>query len=175
MLTVPDGFAEFVAARSPALLRSAWLLTGDWFTAQDLVQASLAKTWPRWDRVLRRDDPEVYVRRVMFNTYATWRRRRWRDERATDVLPERALVDAGYAEVEHRDALRTALAALPRRQRAVIVLRYFDDLTEQQTAAVLGCAVGTVKSSAARALAALRKHPSLSGLQMRSAPDDQRS
>lgn len=87
MVTVPEGFAEFVASRSPALLRSAWLLTGDWFTAQDLVQVSLAKTWPRWDRVLRRDDPEVYVRRVMFNTYATWRRRRWHGERVTEYCP----------------------------------------------------------------------------------------
>lgn len=164
VVTVPDGFAEFVAARSPALLRTAWLLTGDWFTAQDLVQVSLAKTWPRWARLLRRDDPEVYVRRVMINTYATWRRRRWHGERPTEVLPERALVEAGYAEVDQREALRSALSALPRRQRAVIVLRYFDDLTEQQTATVMGCAVGTVKSTAARALATLRQHPSLNGL-----------
>jgi RNA polymerase sigma-70 factor (sigma-E family) len=160
----PEGFAAFVQDRSPSLLRSAWLLTGDWASAQDLVQAALVKTWQRWDHVLRRDDPEVYVRRVMINTLATWRRRRWKGELPTEVLPERPVADSGFEGIERREALLAALASLPRRQRAVVVLRYFDDLTERQAAQVLGCAVGTVKSSTAKALAQLRTDPSLRAL-----------
>jgi RNA polymerase sigma-70 factor (sigma-E family) len=163
-VAAPDGFAAFVQTRSPSLLRSAWLLTGDWASAQDLVQVALSKTWQRWDHLIRRDEPEVYVRRVMFNTYATWRRRRWSGEIPTEALPELPVADAAFDDLERRDALLTALASLPRRQRAVIVLRYFDDLTERQTAAVLGCAVGTVKSSTAKALAQLRAHSALRGL-----------
>ena len=164
MVDEPDGFAAFVDARSPSLLRTAWLLTGDWFSAQDLVQAALAKTWPRWRHVLRRDDPEVYVRRVMINTYATWRRRRWNGEIPTADLPEQTTPQSGFDSSEQRQVLLLALAGLPRRQRAAVVLRYFDDLTEQQTAAVLGCAVGTVKSTTARALVTLRRDPRLRGV-----------
>jgi RNA polymerase sigma-70 factor (sigma-E family) len=160
----PEGFGEFVEARSRSLLRSAWLLTGDWAAAQDLVQVALTKTWPRWEHILRRDDPEVYVRRIMINTSNTWRRRRWHAEIPTETLPEQATVDPGFAYAERRDALQAALAGLSRRQRAVIVLRYFDDLSEEQTAAVLGCAVGTVKSTAARSLAKLRLDPALQGM-----------
>src|SRR5580693_4628371 len=83
-----DGFAQFVDLRQRALQRTAWLLTGDWALAEDLVQTALARTWPRWDRIVRRDDPEVYVRRVMVNTWATWSRRRWRGERASAAVPD---------------------------------------------------------------------------------------
>lgn len=152
----PAGFREFVATRSRSLLRTGWLLTGDWHTAQDLVQTALAKTWPRWEGLTRRDQPELYVRRVMVNTYATWWRRRWRGEVPAEALPDSPTVHDDFAQVDLRHAVRAALAGLPRRQRAVVVLRYFDDLTEPQTAQVLGCSVGTVKSQTAKALAKLR-------------------
>ncbi len=146
-------FEEYVAARSAALWRSAWLLTGDRHRAEDLVQTALMKCWRRWDRI---DDPgavEAYVRRTMVTTYTDWWRRRWNGELPTDDLPER--VDAGADPGLRRDVL-VALAALPRGQRAVVVLRFYDDLTEEQTAAALGVSVGTVKSQTSRALCALR-------------------
>ncbi len=158
----PEGFAEFVAARSPALLRTAWLLTGDTAAAQDLVQVALARTWPRWRTIRRREDPEAYVRRVIVNTYATWWRRRWRGEVPTELLPDRAGPDDPYAQVDARRALVAALVRLPRGQRAVVVLRFYDDLTEPQVAALLGCSLGTVKSQTAKALAKLRAQPGLS-------------
>src|ERR1700756_3801607 len=83
-----EGFAQFVAAREGALQRTAWLLTGDWALAEDLVQTALIRSWPRWERIRRRDDPEIYVRRVMVNTWTTWSRRRWRGERASESLPD---------------------------------------------------------------------------------------
>ena len=156
------GFEEFVAARSPALLRTAWLLTGDDGLAQDLVQTALAKAWPRWDSV-RHDDPEGYVRAIVATTYATWWRRKGRGEVPTETLPDSATPDA-YADADLRDPVRRALATLTRGQRAVVVLRHFDDLTEAQTAAALGISVGTVKSQHARAMAALRTSPHLQGL-----------
>jgi RNA polymerase sigma-70 factor (sigma-E family) len=159
----PDGFREFVSARSRALLRTAWLLTGDWATAQDLVQTALAKTWPAWSRITRTDDPEVYVRRVLVTTYATWWRRRWRAEVPVRELPE-ALSPDEFALSDQRVVVAAALSSLTRGQRAVVVLRYFDDLTEAQTAAALGCSVGTVKSQHARALAALRASAPLAAL-----------
>jgi RNA polymerase sigma-70 factor (sigma-E family) len=159
----PDGFREFVAARSRALLRTAWLLTGDWASAQDLVQTALAKTWPAWSRITRTDDPEVYVRRVLVTTYATWWRRRWHGETPLGALPETLAPDA-FDAADRRAVVASALAGLTRGQRAVVVLRYFDDLTEAQTAAALGCSVGTVKSQHARALAALRTSASLASL-----------
>ena len=156
------GFEEFVAARSPALLRTAWLLTGDDGLAEDLVQTALAKAWPRWGAV-QHDDPEGYVRAIVANTYATWWRRRWRGEVPTETLPDRPGGDP-YAASDVRESVRRALAGLTRGQRAVVVLRHFDDLTEAQTAAALGISVGTVKSQHARAMAALRTSPHLDGL-----------
>jgi RNA polymerase sigma-70 factor (sigma-E family) len=151
-----EGFDAFVAARSPALLRTAWLLTGDWASAQDLVQSALAKTWPKWERIQRRDQPEVYVRRVLVTTYATWWRRRWRGEVPHGVLPDSQAAPDQFEAADRRVVVAQALGTLSRGQRAVVVLRYFDDLTESETAAVLGCSVGTVKSQHARALAQLR-------------------
>lgn len=160
----PEEFAEFVVRRERALQRTAWLLTGDWATAEDLVQTALAKSWPRWGRIRRRDDPEVYVRRVMVNTWATWLRRRWRGEVTSAVMPDGpATVDVA-AEVALRLAVRDALASLTERQRAVLVLRVFDDMPESQVAQVLGCAVGTVKSTMSQALARLRDDPRLAAL-----------
>jgi RNA polymerase sigma-70 factor (sigma-E family) len=147
-------FEEFVAARGQALQRFGYGLTGDWALAEDLLQTALVKAYPRWSR-LRDDDPDAYVRRIMVNTWMTWRRRRWRGELPTSQLPEIAGPDA-YREVDCRHAMRTALAGLPQRQRAVVVLRYHEDLPERQVAELLGISVGTVKSQAAKALEALR-------------------
>jgi RNA polymerase sigma-70 factor (sigma-E family) len=150
------GFAEFVDTRQRALQRTAWLLTGDWGLAEDLVQTSLARTWPRWERIRRRDDPEIYVRRVMVNTWASWSRRKWRGERPATDMPDGAAPGDVAAEATTRVAVRAALGSLTSRQRAVVALRVFDDLTEVQTAEVLGCAVGTVKSTMSQALSRLR-------------------
>jgi RNA polymerase sigma-70 factor (sigma-E family) len=152
-----DDFGAFVAARGDALWRSAWLLTGDHQLAEDLVQTALAKSWRAWSRV-GADSFEAYVRRVLFTTYVSWWRRKWRGERPTDVLPEAAIAPP---DTDARNDLVAALAGLPRGQKAVVVLRYFEDLTEQQTADLLGINVGTVKSQCSRALASLRSSPHL--------------
>lgn len=156
------GFAEFVAARSPRLLRTAYLLTHDWALAEDLLQTALAKSWFAWSRL--GDDPEPYVRKVLVNTYATWWRRKWRGETPTAELPELADADPTRA-LDDREELWRAMERLPRRQRAVLVLRYFEDLTEAQIADVLGISIGTVKSQASKALARLRIDPSFAASQ----------
>ena len=150
-------FEEFVASRGRDLWRSAWLLTGDAHKAEDLVQAALLKCWRRWPTISRDGSVEAYVRRAMVSTYTDWWRRKWRSELPTEVLPDGAGA-ATYAVEERQDAL-VALAGLPRGQRAVLVLRFYDDLTEAQTAEVLGVTVGTVKSQTSRALKALRSSP----------------
>lgn len=148
------GFDDFVVARSGALLRTAYLLTRDRHLAEDLVQTALAKAWFARRRI--RGDPEPYVRRIMVNEFATGRRRRWSGEHPTAELPDRHRPpDEPHTDLWH------ALANLPRRQRAVIVLRFFDDLTEAETASVLGVSVGTVKSQTSKALAKLRVDPLL--------------
>lgn len=166
----PDGqassaaeFAAFVATRQRQLQRAAWLLTGDWAAAEDLVQSALAKTWRHWRRVRSAEDPDAYVRRIIVNLFANGWRRRWRGEVATDALPETEMPDVAD-DLSVRLSVQAALQHLSRRQRAVVVLRYFDDLTEAQTANVLGCAVGTVKSTTGRALERLRAEPILNEL-----------
>ena len=151
-----EEFREFVAARSGALLRTAYLLAGDWATAEDLFQTALTKTYLAWKRLGGIDAIEPYARRVLVNTSTSWWRRRWHGERPTEVLPERAGVD----EIEHqldRDALWRHLQALPARQRAVLVLRFYEDMSEAQTAALLEISPGTVKSQTSRALNTLRR------------------
>jgi RNA polymerase sigma-70 factor (sigma-E family) len=160
----PEGFRDFVAARSAALMRSAWLLTGDETTAQDLVQAALVKTWARWARLVRQDAPEAYVRRVMLSVFLTWNRRRWRGEFPVAAVPDQPELRDAAAEADVRQAVSQALRTLPRRQRAVVVLRFFDDLTEAQAADILGCSVGTVKSQTSKALSRLRGCPQLRGV-----------
>jgi RNA polymerase sigma-70 factor (sigma-E family) len=160
----PDGFRAFVEARSNALLRAGWLLTGDWPSAEDLVQTALAAAWPRWASLTRQDAPEAYVRKIMVNTFLRWRQRRWNGEIATRRLPELQAYGDAFAQVDARQALLAALDRLPARQRAVVVLRYFADQTEAQTAAVMGCSVGAVKAHAAKALARLRDAPGLAEL-----------
>ena len=160
-----EEFSAFVLARRPELLRSACLLTaGDWHSAEDLVQTALAKAWFAWTRIETR--PEAYVRRIMVNTYSSWWRRRWNGEEATADLPERPdpRHDPRRGEdvrVDERTDLWRALERLPKRQRAVVVLRFYEDLSEVETAEIMQCSVGTVKSQASRALAKLRIDPTL--------------
>lgn len=151
-------FEEFVAARSTALWRSAYLLTGDRQKAEDLLQTALVKAWRRWDTIVRREAAESYVRAAIATTYTDWWRRRWNGEVPTGELPE-AAVGSPADRVEVRRDVLAALARLPRGQRAVVVLRFFDDLTEQQAADALGVSIGTVKSQTSRALTALRASP----------------
>lgn len=147
-------FEDYVAARGRALWRSAWLLTGDGHAADDLLQTALTKCWQRWDHVARADSVEAYVRRVLVTTYIDGRRRRWIGEVPTETLPDRP--DRAPEPTERADVVR-ALAGLPRGQRAVLILRFYEDLTEAQAAEALGVTVGTVKSQTSRALAALRR------------------
>jgi RNA polymerase sigma-70 factor (sigma-E family) len=160
----PAGFREFVQTHSRALLRTAWLLTGDWASAEDLVQSALAKTWPKWDSITRVDAPQVYVRRVVVTTFLGWRRLRSSTELVVSTVPDRAVDDQVFALSDLRQSLRTAMLSLPPRQRAVITLRYFSDLSEKQTAEILGCSVGAVKSHASKAIARLREQPGLAEL-----------
>ncbi|MFG3578247.1 SigE family RNA polymerase sigma factor [Micromonospora chersina] len=153
-MITPEGFDEFVATRSPRLLRTAFLLTRDWALAEDLLQTALARAWEAWRRI--EGDPEPYVRRIIVNANASWWRRRWRGEVPTADLPEVAAEADRYSGLDDRDRLWRALGRLPRRQRAVLVLRYFDDLSDAEIAEVLHCSVGTVKSQASRAVAKLR-------------------
>lgn len=151
----PEGFETFVAAAGGRLHATAFLLTRDHGLAEDLVQTALARSWRAWRRV--HGDPEPYVRRVMVNAFVSSRRRRWWGEQPTEHLPDAAGRDE-YAEVDRRLGVAELLGRLPARQRAVVVLRYVEDLPEREVADLLGCSVGTVKSQASRALAALRVH-----------------
>lgn len=156
-MSEPDGFREYVVAQQAALLRAARLLTGDWQQAQDLVQTTLVRVWPRWQRLIANgDEPHGYVRRVMVTSYLTWRRRRWWTEQPTAPMPELPQADDPVSGVDLRDALSRALHRLPPAQRATLVLRFYEDLSVEQTAAILGCATGTVKSQTAKALAKLK-------------------
>jgi RNA polymerase sigma-70 factor (sigma-E family) len=158
----PSDFADFVRRRSGIMLRAAWLLTGgDWALAEDLVQSALGEVWRRWNRVAGMDAPDAYAHKVMVNTYLRWRGRRWTGEVASGQLPETFACTDGFRQVDVRESLRRALRELTARQRAVIMLRYFEDRTEAETASIMGCSVGTVKSQAAKALARLRDIPGL--------------
>jgi RNA polymerase sigma-70 factor (sigma-E family) len=165
-----EDFRSYVAARSPALLRMAYMLTGSRADAEDLLQTALAKTYLSWERIRDREALDGYVRRVMVNTQTSWWRRRKVDEYATEEMPERPGRDA-TADLDLHDALWTALATLPKRQRAMIVLRYYEDLSEAETARVMGVSVGTVKSTTSRALTKLRETSSLAT----GVPDDPRT
>ncbi len=157
-------YDRFVAERSPRLLRVAYLMTRDWAAAEDLLQSALVKAWFAWSRV--EGDAEAYVRRIIVTTHVSWRRRRWTGEVPHEEPP------AGWSDrVAHvtdpagayadREALWRALGQLRRRQRATLVLRFFEDLSEVQTAEILGVAVGTVKAQCSRALARLRSDAGL--------------
>lgn len=146
-------FGAFVATRATTLLRVAYLACGDKAEAEDLLQTALERTYRNWDRV-RHDSPEPYVRRVIVNAAISRARRR----AILSIIPMRTLPEraARSSDVDLRHVLMDVLRDLPPKQRAVIVLRYWEDLSEAQTAEVLGCTVGTVKSQASKAMAKLR-------------------
>jgi RNA polymerase sigma-70 factor (sigma-E family) len=146
-------FGAFVATRATTLLRVAYLACGDKAEAEDLLQTALERTYRNWDRV-RHESPEPYVRRVIVNAAISRARRR----AILSIIPMRTLPEraARSADVDLRHVLMDVLRDLPPKQRAVIVLRYWEDLSEAQTAEVLGCTVGTVKSQASKAMAKLR-------------------
>ncbi|MEJ3747539.1 SigE family RNA polymerase sigma factor [Actinomycetes bacterium KLBMP 9797] len=150
-----DSFRDYVHARGAALSRTALLLTGDPHLAQDLVQQTLIAVAARWERVLAGGDPHAYARRVLYHQHVSWWRRWRREPVPVERLPEPAGFEP-HAPLDTAIAVRAALGRLAPRQRAVLVLRYFEDLSEAQTAAVLGIAVGTVKSQVRDALARLR-------------------
>ena len=149
-------FREFMHARWPAMVRLAYGLTGDQGHAEDVAQAAFARAYASWPRVRRSGDPDAYVRQIVINE----NRNRFRKRRVAERLTDTALIDVPWTdatrESDERSALIAALQRLGPRQRAVIVLRYWMDLTEHETAASLNCSVGTVKSQASRGLATLR-------------------
>jgi len=152
-------FRAFVSARSSALLWFAHVLTGDPHAAEDVVQTALARTAAAWPRVRRKDNPEGYVRRAVVTTHLNaLRRRPWREQPRDFISNEADDADAARPEqdLDERDAMWSALAELPPKQRAVLVLRYYEDLSEADIAEVLGCSRGTVKSQAAKGLSRLR-------------------
>ncbi|MET1059035.1 MAG: SigE family RNA polymerase sigma factor [Nocardioides sp.] len=150
-------FAEFALARAAALHRAAYLMVGDQQLAQDLVQEALTKTYVAWPRLRDPGKAEAYTRKAITTTAISWfRRKGWDNERPTEMLPERGSL--GHADaVADRAAIWDALQALAPRQRAALVLRYYEDLTEAQTAEAMGCAVGTVKSQVSAGLGNLRR------------------
>jgi RNA polymerase sigma-70 factor (sigma-E family) len=153
-------FSAYMAARQPSLLRTAYLLTGDRHTAEDLVQTALAKLYLSWDKVQHREHVDGYVRRILVNENNSLWRRPWKKrETTTSELPETAAHDAEGPDAE----LWAHVQALPRKQRAAVVLRYYEQLSEAETAAVLGVSVGTVKSQTSRALATMRVRMAVAG------------
>lgn len=147
-------FERYVRARGPGLARVARLLCDDVHTADDLVQTVLAKALVSWRRVRESDDIDAYLRRALVNTRNSWWHR-FRGERITPVMPDRALPDSAARSADYH-LLLTALRALPRGQRSAVVLRYYEDLSESQVAAIMGCSIGTVRSQTGRGLRTLR-------------------
>jgi len=156
-----EEFRRFMQGRWPTMVRLAYGLTGDLGHAEDVAQAAFAKAYMSWPRVVRAGNPDAYVRRILINENRTRFRRRRVREFSTGSPPETGVPDA-LRHVDDRSALVAALRALAPRQRAVVVLRYWLDLSETETADTLGCSVGTVKNQASRALATLRRSPGLS-------------
>jgi RNA polymerase sigma-70 factor (sigma-E family) len=152
-VTAAEEFVEFATVTSPRLRRTAFLLCGDWHTAEDLAQATLVKVFASWRRINRKDAADAYATRTLVNTYLADRRRKRVGEILTDTLPERP-VQPQTPEV--RVLVLNALAMLPPSARAVVVLRYWSDLSVERVAAILGCSEGNVKSQSARALDKLR-------------------
>jgi RNA polymerase sigma-70 factor (sigma-E family) len=149
-----DDFSEYFAARAHALRATAYLLCGDWHRAEDITQVAMTKLYLAWPR-LRDQGMDAYARKVLVRTFLAENRRLWRRrEHLTHSLPDPPTTDA---DADQRMLVEAALATVPPRQRAVLVLRYWNDLSVEDTAEVLGCSTGTVKSQAARGIAALRK------------------
>jgi RNA polymerase sigma-70 factor (sigma-E family) len=157
-MTPEQSYREYVAGNLDRLRRTAFLLCGDWHTADDLTSTVLVKLLRHWKRAVRFDNLDAYVRRMLLRAWLDERRRPWhRRETAAEMLPDRAGVnDAGAAETDERLAVLSLLGALPPRRRAVLVLRYYCDLSVEETAEAMGCSEGTVKSQTSRALDSLR-------------------
>ena len=153
----PTSFEEYVAVRGAALVRFAILLTGDVHRAEDLVQDALAKAYLRWRSIRRADRPDVYVRRLLVNASRSWWRRRTNRELPVERTAERPAPGDLGAESAERDAMRRLIATLPHRQRAVLVLRYYEDLDDATIAEILDCTLTTVRTHAYRALNTLRQ------------------
>lgn len=149
-------FEEYVAARGASLVRFARLLTGDPHRAEDLVQDALARAYLRWDTIVRVEQPDAYLRRMVINGSHSWWRRRSNRETPTDTLVERVAPGDIDAETAERDAILRQIARLSERQRAVVVLRYYEDLDDATIADILGCSAVTVRSHALKALNLLR-------------------
>ncbi len=154
-MAADDDFREFAVARGRSLRRTAYLLTGDHQHAEDLLQVTLTKVYLAWDRIREPSAAEAYARRTLVTTYTSWWRRRSWHERPTDQAPDRPAPDSSEA-LDDRTDLWRLLQTLPRQQRAVVVLRFYEDLSVPATAQALGIGIGTVKSHTSRALAALR-------------------
>ena len=153
-----EDFERYVARQHTALLRTAYLLTGDSCAAEDLVQTALARAWLAWPRIREPAGVDTYVRRILVNTQRSfWRRRRVRELLVGSVPDRESGIDATS---DLHQVLWAALADLPRQQRATLVLRYYEGLSDPEIAEVLGVSAGTVKSNASRALAALRQRAS---------------
>lgn len=158
----PPGFRDYVYASQDRLTRAAWLLTGDEHAAQDLLQTTLMRVWPKWERLVAAGNPDAYVRRAMANNHISAQRRHWRKERPVDYVPD----EPGTGDFTHdsdlRDHVVQLLGGLPPRQRAVLVMRYLLDLPDAEVAAILQCTESTVRSQAFKALRMLRLgHPEL--------------
>ncbi|HET7901655.1 MAG TPA: SigE family RNA polymerase sigma factor [Candidatus Nanopelagicales bacterium] len=153
---VPPSFESYVAARRTSLRRTAYLLCGDWDRAEDVVQDALARLFVHWRRVQRSTSVDAYCRKAVVNAFLAEKRRPWRRERSTEAVPEREYADP-TAVSDQRQALLRALDELPPGQRAIVVLRYWDDLSVEETAALLDTSTGNVKSQASRGLARLRE------------------
>lgn len=164
MTTAAMEFDDFVRDRSARLLRLAYLFTRDHALAEDLLQTTYARCWGSWRRI--EGDPEPYVRRALVNTYNSWWRRRWTHELPSDELPDAPVRRTPQDTVDARDEVWRALRRLPRQQQTVIVLRYFEDLTEAQIADVMQISSGAVKGYASKALARLRQDPTLSTVEL---------
>jgi RNA polymerase sigma-70 factor (sigma-E family) len=151
-----DACEQFLTVEHPSLLRAAFLLTGDRTSAQDLAQETAVRVLMHWRKVQKADSPQSYTRKMMLNVFLGGRRRAWNAEEPHAEPPAPTTESAPYESVDQRDALRRALRALPPRQRAAVVLRHWEDRSEAETALLLGCSVGTVKSLTSRGLAQLR-------------------
>jgi RNA polymerase sigma-70 factor (sigma-E family) len=152
---MPESFEEYVTVRGPSLLRLAYVLCGDHHLAEDIVQEVLVRVHRRWRRVSEVEQPEAYVRRAVVREFLSWRRRRASREITIATPPERRTADGGDERAE-RDEMLRLLARLPRSQRVVLVLRYYEDLPDDDIADVLGCAPATVRVHASRGIAKLR-------------------
>lgn len=162
-----EGFTRFVEARGPHLLRFAYLLTLDRDSADDLVQSTLARLYPRWTSVSSLQSPNAYAKKAVLNQFLSWRRRPTRSQRHllidADIPDQRDSIGI----LAERDELWRLVTCLPKRERAALVLRFYEDLDDVEIAEIMGCSIGTVRSHVSRAVAKLRTELSSPGPAMR--------